>query len=157
MHIFHWRAQYQRDAERGKPDITELYPNMTLDMYPLEYADFGSLPKPTEAQKATYQPGRAEGNPQAYAKSGVDEIYAEGMSTTSVQEGGGSHAKGVWRGGEWTVVITRALRREGGSTLAVVQPAHVAFAVWQGGEGEVGSRKSVTMSWTRVLLEGGRR
>ncbi len=153
VHIFHWRAQYQRDAERGKPDIKELYPNLSMDMYPLEYADFGTVPKPSEEQKVTYQPGRAEGNPQSHLKTGVDEIFAEGMSTSSVQEGGGSHGKGRWANGEWTVVITRELKREGGSVLNATAPAYAAFAVWQGGAAEVGSRKCVSMSWTPLTLQ----
>lgn len=38
VHIFHWRAQYQRDHEKGKPTMRDLYPNMSIDMYPIEYS-----------------------------------------------------------------------------------------------------------------------
>lgn len=153
VHIFHWRAQYQRDAERGKPEMKELYPNMMIDMYPLEYADHGKLEKPTDAQREKFSPGKAEGNPQAFTKTGVDEIYAEGFSTSSVQEGRGSQGRAVWENGEWTLVITREIKREGGSTLRQGHKNFAAFAIWQGGAGEVGSRKSVTMQWTPVVIE----
>ncbi|MCC6806329.1 MAG: hypothetical protein IT381_02805 [Deltaproteobacteria bacterium] len=153
VHIFHWRAQYQRDAERGKPTMRDLYPNMMIDMYPMEYSDYGNMKKPGDEQREKFSPGRAEGNPQAYEKSGVDEIYAEGFSTSSVQEGGGSHARGVWQNGEWTLVITRELKREGGSVCPVGRKTFAAFAVWQGGSSEVGSRKSVTMQWSTVQIE----
>ncbi|MBZ0234802.1 MAG: hypothetical protein K8M05_20905 [Deltaproteobacteria bacterium] len=150
VHIFHWRAQYQRDAEEGKPEMTALYPNMSVDMYPMEFKE---APGGTPEQREGFSPGRAEGNPQSYQKHGVDEIIAEGFATSAVQEGQSAAARAEWRDGRWTLVITRPLAIEGGSTLAVGQETGVAFAVWQGGKAEVGSRKSVLMAWlpTRVL------
>lgn len=152
VHIFHWRAQYQRDAERGKPTPKDLYPNLNVDMYPMEFKDMGALPAKGDAERDPYSPGRATGNPQAYAKSGVDEIIAEGFSTSSVQEGHGSLAKGTWANGEWRVVIVRPLKSEGGNVLAPGGKTFLGFAVWQGGQGEVGSRKCVTMIWTPAEL-----
>lgn len=152
VHIFHWRAQYQRDAERGKPTMKDLYPNMSVDMYPMEFADMGSVSKKSDTEREQYSPGRSAGNPQAYPKSGVDEIIAEGFSTSSVQSGHGSQGKASWKEGVWTLVITRPLNSEGGSVLMPGGSSFVAFAVWQGGHGEVGSRKCLTMMWTPLLL-----
>ncbi len=147
VHIFHWRAQYQRDAERGKPQVKDLYPNASPDMYPMEFVDPGTTVT-DEAAREKFSPGRAVGNPQSYPKNGVDEILAEGFSTSAVQEGHQSQAKATWENGEWTLVITRPLAIEGGSTVKVGAGTYVGFAVWQGGQGEVGSRKAVTMVWT---------
>jgi hypothetical protein len=144
VHIYHWRAQYQRDKERGKPEMTDLYPNMSVDMYPM---DFKEAPSGTQSDKESFSPGLAAGNPQSYAKNGIDEIIAEGFSTSAVQEGHSSAAHAVWHDGRWALVITRPLEVEGGSSLKTGQEGYVAFAAWQGGESEVGSRKSVTMSW----------
>ncbi|MBI4807212.1 MAG: hypothetical protein HY795_18515 [Desulfovibrio sp.] len=155
VHIFHWRAQYQRDKERGKPTMRDLYPNMSIDIYPMEFRDPGSVGQKSDAEREKFSPGRAEGNPQAYEKTGVDEILAEGFSTSSVQEGHGSLGRAVWVNGEWLLVITRQLMVEGGSTLTPGGRSFAGFAVWQGGNAEVGSRKCVTMSWTPVLVEGG--
>lgn len=152
VHIFHWRAQYQRDAERGKPTPRDLYPNLNVDMYPMEFKDMGTVSAKGDAERDQYSPGRAIGNPQAYAKSGVDEIIAEGFSTSSVQEGHGSIAKARWANGEWRLVITRPLTSEGGSVLTPGGKSFVAFAIWQGGAGEVGSRKCLTMMWTPVEI-----
>ncbi len=55
-------------------------------------------------------------------------------------------------GGEWTLVIVRPLSIEGGSSLKSGGGANIAFAVWQGGKGEVGARKCVTMQWTPVVI-----
>jgi hypothetical protein len=150
VHLFHWRAQYQRDKEKGKPTVKDLYPNVSVDMYPLEFKEVDGG---TPAQAEKFSPGRAEGNPQSYAKSGVDEIIAEGFATSAVQEGHGSAGQGEWKDGWWTLVIVRSLAVEGGSTLKVGTPGRIAFAVWQGGQGEVGSRKCVTMNWTPVTIQ----
>jgi Ethylbenzene dehydrogenase len=150
VHLFHWRAQYQRDKESGKPTVKELYPNVSVDMYPLEFKEAeGGTP----AQAEKFSPGQAEGNPQSYAKSGVDEIIAEGFSTSAVQEGHGSAGHGEWKDGMWSLVIVRTLAVQGGSTLKVGTPGHIAFAAWQGGQGEVGSRKCVTMAWTPLTVQ----
>jgi hypothetical protein len=51
------------------------------------------------------------------------------------------------------LVIARRLVIEGGSVLAPADRSFLGFAIWQGGESEVGSRKSVTMTWTPLVLE----
>lgn len=150
VHLFHWRAQYQRDADSGKPTMKDLYPNMSVDMYPM---DFKEAKGGTQEDKEKFNPGVVVGNPQSYAKQGVDEIVAEGFSTSAVQEGHGSAARGVWSNGEWSLVIVRQLVVEGGSSLRAGEPSSIAFAVWQGGKGEVGSRKSVAMSWTPLVVQ----
>jgi hypothetical protein len=149
VHIFHWRAQYQRDAERGKPEITELYPQVSVDMYPMDFKDAQGGSK---EEREMFNPAVALGNPQSFHKSGVDEVVAEGFSTSAVQTGHGSAGKGVWAEGFWTVVITRPLVVEGGSALVPGNNNALAFAVWQGGQGEVGSRKSLTMAWTPLQV-----
>ena len=150
VHLFHWRAQYQRDKEQGKPTMKQLYPNISVDMYPLEFKD---APGGTEAEREVFSPGRAQGNPQSYEKMGGDETIAEGFSTSSVQAGHGSVAHAEWKDGEWTLVIVRPLVVEGGSTLKAGSKGNMAFAAWQGGKGEVGSRKCVSLSWTPVSIE----
>ncbi len=153
VHLFHWRAQYQADHERGKPEMKDLYPNMSTDMYPLEFKDYGSLKGFTDAQREVYSHGRAAGNPQSYAKRGVDEMVSEGYSTSSVIQHTQSEGAGEWKDGEWAVVISRALSREGGSVLKVGEASFLGFAVWQGGHTEVGSRKCVTMTWTPLQIK----
>jgi hypothetical protein len=150
VHIYHWRAQYQRDKEKGKPEMHDLYPNMVVDMYPM---DFKEAKGGSEAEKESFSPGRAAGNPQSYLKSAVDEIMAEGFSTSSVQKGQTGDAHGVWANGRWTLVITRPLAVEGASAIEPASKNYVALAAWQGGQGEVGSRKSVTMVWLPMKLQ----
>lgn len=144
VHIFHWRAQYQSDAEAGKPTMEQLYPNASVDMYAM---DFHDAPGGSKEEQEMFNPAVALGNPQSARKSGVDEVVAEGYSTSAVQASHGAQGVGVWSDGYWTVVINRPLSVEGGSVVVPGGPNSVAFAVWQGGQGEVGSRKSVLMAW----------
>jgi hypothetical protein len=155
VHIFHWRAQYQRDLEKGKPEMKDLYPNMNPDMYPMEFKDPGHVKDLTEEKREVYSPGKAAGNPQSYQKaSAVDEIFAEGFGSSSVIENRMAIGKGVYNKGEWSVVIARPLKRENGSVLDPTKNSFVAFAVWQGAKQEVGARKCVTMAWVPLQMSG---
>ncbi|MCM2280188.1 MAG: ethylbenzene dehydrogenase-related protein [Oligoflexia bacterium] len=155
VHVFHWRAQYQRDAEKGKPTMKELYPNMSVDAYPLEFVDSGKIRGISEESREAFSPAKAQGNPQSYAKTGVDELLAEGFGTSSVLPSDDAQGRGRWRTGEWSIVIARKLTRDGASKLEQGKSSFVGFALWDGGSDEVGSRKSVTMSWTPLSLDDG--
>jgi hypothetical protein len=150
VHIYHWRAQYQRDEENGKPEMAALYPNMNVDMYPM---DFKEAPGGTDQEKESFLPARALGNPQAYAKKAVDEIVAEGFGSSAVQDAVLGSARGLWKDGRWALVITRPLNAPERSVLQAPGENYLAFAIWQGGKDEVGSRKSVTMAWLPVKVQ----
>ena len=150
VQLYHWRAQYQRDEQHGKPTITDLYPNASVDMYMHEYKTAAVSNK--EAAER-YQPAKAVGNPQAYRKRAVDVLLAEGFSTSAVQENDGAVALGAWKDGYWSVVIVRPLQSTVGSAIKAAAQNYVAFAIWQGGKNEVGSRKCVTMAWTPLELQ----
>ncbi len=155
VHIFHWRAQYQRDIEKGKPEMKTLYPNMNPDMYPMEFKDSGNIQGLNDEKREVYSPGKSEGNPQSYVKeSAVDEVYAEGFGSSSVIQNRMAVGHGVWSHGEWSVVIARPMNRENGSVLKAGKNSYMAFAVWQGAKQEVGSRKSITMSWVPLSING---
>jgi DMSO reductase family type II enzyme heme b subunit len=114
-------------------------------------SEFGVFP---EKSIEVYQTGRAAGNPQSYRKAqGIDDITAEGFGTSQVLPDPSCLAFGRWQNGEWVVTISRPLSYEGRSKLETSTQAHIAFAVWQGGEGEVGGRKSVTMSWIPLNIQ----
>src|SRR3989338_4681487 len=162
VHILHWRAQYQKDKEKGFQTMKDIYPNMNMDMYPLEFANQYShdemLKKITEEQREVFVSGKSAGNPQSFQKiKGVDEMMAEGFGSSSVIENTRAEAQGIWqkkgKEGEWVVQISRPLALEGGSILKAGQKSFMAFAVWQGGEGELGCRKSVTMTWVPLIIE----
>lgn len=158
VHIFHWRAQYQKDKEQGPQSIKSMYPNMTTDMYPLEFDDMEhandkALLAITQHQREIFSPGKASGNPQSFQKiRGVDEIVAEGFGSSAVIENALSFAYGRWENGEWTLVIARPMTHEGVAIIKPTAKTFAAFAVWQGGEQEVGSRKCITLKWLPVFF-----
>ncbi len=155
VHLLHWRAQYQRDREKGPPEMKDLYPNMNPDMYPMDFKDQGKLQGISEEMREVYSHGKAAGNPQSYRKeSAVDEIFAEGFGSSSIIHNPQSHGEGRWSDGRWAVVLARPLALVNGSVLVPGQPGHIGLAVWQGGQDEVGARKCVTMSWITLLMAG---
>jgi hypothetical protein len=153
VNIFHWRAQYQHDAEVGKKTVKDIYPNMHSDIYPNEFPDRGKLKAATDEQLETFSPAIAAGNPQASRKRAVDEIMAEGFGNSVVTPGGNSIGHGEWKDGEWVVVISRKLNCPGGSVLEIGKGSSFGVAAWQGGQDEVGSRKAITMAWTAFKIE----
>lgn len=153
VYIYHWRYQYQLDVEQGKPTIQMIYPNAKIDIYPLDIPDWGNLKPADQEAKDNYNPAVAVGNPQSYPKTGIDEIIAEGYQTSSVTAGKSTHGHGVWKDGKWHVVLSRPFKAESGPAIDPAKDLNLAFAVWKGNEGEVGSRKSVTMMWTPLKFK----
>ncbi len=152
VQMFHWRYEYQLDAERGKKAINDIYPNMTTDMYPMDFKVKGNFKEATQEQKESYVGGTAAGNPQSFEKTGVDEILAEGFGTTALMDSHLAKGSGQWKNGEWTVYVARPLSYKNGSKLLVGKTSNVGFAVWQGGKNEVGAIKSLTMVWTPLHI-----
>jgi hypothetical protein len=152
VHIFHWKYQYQVDARNGKKTIDQIYPNMTADMYPLDFKQKGNFKESTKDQKESFVGGTAAGNPQSFPKSGVDEIFAEGFGSSAVSDSHLAQGYGQWTNGEWTAYIARPLTYENGSKLHIGKKSHIAFAVWQGGKKEIGAIKSLTMMWTPFTI-----
>lgn len=158
VHLFHWKYQYQVDAKKGKKTIDQIYPNMTADMYPMDFKQKGNFKEASKDQKESFVGGTAAGNPQSFSKSGVDEIFAEGFGSSAVSDSHLAQGYGEWHNGEWTAYIARPLTYENGSKLLIGKKSHVAFAVWQGGKKEIGAIKSLTMMWTPFnILEKQRR
>ena len=82
----------------------------------------------------------------------MDEIYAEGFGSSQVIDNHESIGNGTWKNGQWTVVISRPLKSKVASNLDIGKNSFICFAVWQGGKGEVGSRKAVTLSWIPINI-----
>lgn len=147
VHIMQWRAAFQNDIENGAPPtIRDLYPYAKVDIYPDEVL------RVTDA--ASYTGAAGVDNPVSRPKHGavLDQV-AEGFGTLTVEPEQQSGGRGVWADGRWRVVITHPLAsgdandpalKTGDETLA-------AFAVWEGGSREVGSRKAWS-NWVQLKL-----
>lgn len=160
MNIMQWRAGFQHDvdvaagAEPGKngkarngPEITELYPNAHVDVYPDEVL------RATDARAYTGAVG--VDNPISRPKrSAVIEQMAEGFGSLTAMPEQHADGRGVWADGKWRVVITHPLAA-GDSNAPLLKPGDqtlAAFAVWEGGAKEIGSRKAWS-NWVQVTFD----
>ena len=146
VNILQWRAALQRDLLVGEPTIRTLYPNALVDVYPDQIL--------TAISARPYQGAMALDNPisRAHASPVLDQV-AEGWGTLTIKLHQQGDGRGVWRDGQWTVVIALPMNSQSADSpkLAPGTKTVVAFAVWEGGRREVGSRKSWS-DWTPVEL-----
>ncbi len=147
--ITYWRASWQAEADGRGDTIRDLYPNASVDHYPFEAAPLAGDEAARREAALRYAPARALGNAMEGGRSTpVQDLLAEGPGTLTpapVQE---SRGKGIRTKTGWAVVLVRKLP-EGPPVGGRFQ---AAFAVWQGSEQEVGSRKMRT-GWIPVNLE----
>lgn len=156
MNIMQWRAAFQSDvdntaqkpdAQRNGPEIAELYPNSHVDVYPDEVL------RATDASAYTGAVGLD--NPVSRPKrSAVLEQMAEGFGTLTAMPEQHADGRGVWADGRWRVVITHPLTAGNGNAPALLpgDQTLAAFAVWEGGAKEVGSRKAWS-NWVQLTFD----
>jgi len=152
VNIMQWRAAFQHDIDTGAldgPSPTDLYPNMHVDVYPdkvLRATDARPYMGAVGVDNLISRP--------VHSGSAVLEQMAEGFGSLTVVPEQHAVGRGEWANGRWRVVITRPLSTEhdyspslrpGDETLA-------AFAVWDGGAKEVGSRKAWA-NWVQLKLD----
>lgn len=146
VNILQWRAAFQHDIDAGAPTTKSLYPNAVTDIYP------DQVLRETDARP--YMGALGVDNPVSRPNlSPVLDQMAEGFGSMTVKPDQHAEGRGQWKDGKWKVVITTPLVTEsinaprfepGGKTVA-------AFAVWEGGNREVGSRKSWS-NWVPLTL-----
>ena len=152
VEITHWRATWQAVVDGRPDDIHALYPGAATPHYPFD-AESLKPGSPEQVQMAArYAPARGLGNAMAGPRTKpVEDLVAEGPGSLHPAPQAISEGKGVRRDGGWAVVLSRPLPQglsPGGRT-------QVAFAIWQGGFGEVGARK-MRSAWTPMKLESRR-
>jgi hypothetical protein len=144
--IMQWRAALQRDLDVGPPTLRGLYPNAWTDVYPDEVLG--------AADARPYSGALGLENPISRGRaSAVLDQMAEGWGSMTVKPDQHALGKGVWRSGTWRVVITRPMVSDdlNAPRLAPGDRTVVAFAVWEGGNREVGARKAWS-AWTPLAV-----
>ncbi len=143
VNIWQWKAAWQADIANGFSTMQTRYPNTATDFY-LE----GTL----------YQPALHVGNPLSSRThvSPVENLVAEGfgtLTTAGIQDVAGS---GAWRDGAWRALFARDLQPgdDGLAEFSPGQPSSIAFAVWDGGDGDRNGQKSIA-PWIDLELELG--
>jgi complex iron-sulfur molybdoenzyme family reductase subunit gamma len=83
-------------------------------------------------------------------------VVAEGIGTSRTLDQELVRSHGVWKGGRWHVVITRALRVETTEPVAQLRSGEqtkFGIAIWEGSHGERGGIKAFSVDWRDLLLD----
>ena len=137
VNILQWRAAFQHDIEKGEPQVRDLYPYAMIDLYPDQVLRATDARPYTGALGVDNPISRPQGSP-------VLDQMAEGFGSMTVRPDQRADGRGAWKDGIWRVVITTPLWVESPGTAHLMPGGQtlVAFAVWDGGNREVGSRKA---------------
>ena len=148
--LWHWKADWQEDIDKGYQELPQAYPNFFKDYYPYASGtppfnvatDFAS-----DAARA-YLVGQAAGNPlsQTARKTPVEELLAAGFGTTTSKTVQNVAGRGIWSNNTWRVMFARPLSVSdpAAPVFAAGKTVSIAVAVWNGANKEVGSRKQTS-------------
>ncbi len=146
VQITYWNAAWQAMADGGPQSLQTAYPNATVDHYPYNAASLEPGSAEQQAMQLRYGPAQAVKNPVAPPHAAaVQDLVAEGPGTLTAAASTTSEGRGVRNGDNWVVVLVRTLP-DGFLTYPKPQ---VAFAIWEGGQQEVGARKMRT-AWIEM-------
>ncbi len=153
VHIHLWKASYEGAQDPDSWSLRQTFPYAIVDHYPFEAAS----PDEVENLKEQYTIALAAGNPLIRVREGsVDDLIAHGFGTLSYLPRQASSGWSRWEHGRWAVVISRPLSQPewpGGDGFKPGENTFAAFAVWDGGRKERGSRK-VRSVWVPLDLGG---
>ena len=147
VNIMQWRAAFQHDLDQGPPTVRSLYPNAWADVYPDEVLG--------AADARPYSGALGIENPISRGRvTPVLDQMAEGWGTMTVKPDQHALGKGAWKNGVWRVVITRPMVSDdlNAPRLLPGNRTVAAFAVWDGGNREVGARKAWA-SWVPLVIQ----
>lgn len=147
VQILHWKALWQKDIDVGYQDVQDLHPNVWSDLY--WFVTPGGSPRIAkdfkDPKSLQWLVALQAGNPMAVLQrtTPVEELAAVGWGTLTHQKVSATTARGLWVNGKWTVAMVRPLKTAdpNDAQLQAGQPGKLAFAVWDGGKGQVGGRK----------------
>lgn len=152
VEVSYWRASWQAVVDGRGDTIRDLYPNAWVDHYPFEAAHLEPGSEEQREMALRYAPARALDNDRGGPRDRpVEDLIALGPGSLSRADSAQSDGRGRRSGEGWEVVITRPLPgglEEGGRSV-------IAFAVWNGAQGEVGSRK-MRSGWIPLAVERAR-
>lgn len=151
VNIWLWKAEWQLRSENERaPDIELAYGNRASDSDVETY--------PSEIAELAYLPGRDVGNilSGAVIVSPVEDANAAGPETLSPQRAEAQDVlgSGEWTGEKWRVVFVRKMDVEGGDDIRLNtgESYPIAFAVWDGAQGDRNGQKMVS-TWYNLVIQ----
>ena len=157
VQILYWKGLWQKDINQGFQDVQDVHPNYWSDLY------WFAEGKPPYRVPDSFQNAMAKqwfvaqqaGNPMAVfsRKQPAQELIAEGWGTLTHQPESATNAQGIWAEGRWAVVFSRPLATDDPNDYQFIDDkGEIAFAVWQGGDNNVGGRKHWS-NWTPYQIQ----
>ncbi len=147
VEVTFWRADWQSWGGGKGDSIRDLYPNASVDHYPFQARPLEPGSGAQKDMELRYSPARVLGNQRSGPREiPIENLISEGPGTLKPDKEAGANGKGIRTEKGWQVVLRRSLPRglESGART------RVAFAVWEGSQGESGSRKMRT-GWIPLL------
>ncbi|HSB86025.1 MAG TPA: ethylbenzene dehydrogenase-related protein [Ilumatobacteraceae bacterium] len=159
--LLHWKADWQRDVDHGRQGLEAVYPNRSIDVYPIVWnvpPDEVDVESYVDAGASEWLPGVYVGNPVSAAQrtTPVEKAIAYGFSTTTTAPTQDAYGRGIRTSSGWRVVITKPLTAadDGEAAIPTGSVATCAFAVWSGNAHDAGSRKSPAKTLHVLTLAG---
>lgn len=157
VQIVYWKALWQKDLDEGFQDVQKVHPNYWSDLY---WFTEGKFPYPipdafkNPVSKQWFVAYQA-GNPMSIftREQPAQELVAEGWGTLTSQAQSATTAKGTWSEGRWNVVFARPLATDDANDYQFSDKGQIAFAVWQGGDKNVGGRKHWSNNWVSFQIQ----
>lgn len=130
INIWHWKASWQADIERGYQGVQASSEGMVPNNNPQQFLSGAQAGSPLSQQQRT---------------SPVENLLAEGFGTLTSSSVPDLNGKGSWEKAQWRVVITRPLKAsENAADLTAQGLIPITFAVWDGATAERNGIKGVT-------------
>jgi hypothetical protein len=158
--LLHWKADWQRDVDHGRQGLDDVFPNRSVDVYPIVHETPAAEVDATTYQEAgatPWVPGVHVGNPMSTPErsSPVEKAIAYGFSTTTTATTQDTLGRGVRGDRGWKVVLTKPMSAADAGELAL-EPGAIAtcaFAVWAGQAHQAGSRKAPAIAVHTLYVE----
>jgi DMSO reductase family type II enzyme heme b subunit len=144
-----FRLEWSDPSENKTIDDTTAFPDAAGVLLPSAPGSvIASMGAPGLAVNAWYWRADEDGKGR--------HVVAEGLGTTRTVDEDLVRSRGLWKGGRWRVVITRALQVQTTEPVAQLQPGQktqFGVAVWEGSNEERAGIKAFSVDWRELTLD----
>ncbi|HHY85275.1 MAG TPA: c-type cytochrome [Verrucomicrobia bacterium] len=145
VNIWHWKAGWQTEVERGAPDPDDVYNSMHVDAW--TFTNFNTAASAGNVISLPHKSPIEDANARGFGSFRSQPISRQNVT-----------GKGIWHDGFWSVMFVRELRSRDPDDVQFTRrrAVPVAFAVWNGEQGDRNGRKMISNWYQLVFEEGGR-
>jgi DMSO reductase family type II enzyme heme b subunit len=141
VNLWQWKAGWQTEVEQGAPDVHDVYNSMHVDAW--TFTNFNSAASSKNVIALPH-------------KSPIEDANARGFGSFRSQPIGQQNVtgKGIWHDGFWNVLFVREMRARHGDDVRFPRRGSVpvAFAIWNGEQGDRNGRKMIS-NWYQLVFE----